>query len=152
MTRKDIYQERTNKIMIKILTYQSFGGIIPTVVRDFAAAMPDTDLRTSQALADFVMSFKGNPVGNRYSDDIKAEPDKLFFNRSTTGPYGIVRNEFYGWSEDSRLLATVCVNEYDPEKLKVTVEEYDGAEALVLLPEYDPVDGVPGLYARRPNP
>lgn len=138
---------------MKILTYNSFGTSIPTVLADKIKEL-NTTIRGNSELISFVESFDNGQYPVRTMDDLEAQPTTLFpLFAPRTGADGITRQCFLGYVAATNNIPAgavrVTVNTYDETTTKVYVEEYDGAEMLSVLPEYVPVEGIPGLYTRK---
>lgn len=139
--------------IMKLLTYSSYGGNVPTAVENKAREL-GCNIRADKRLVAFVESFTGDqpprkliPEDQEYLAQHQAEllPTSVI----KTGDDGITRQSFLGYTLNKHgfsSLTRVTVNEYDEAITKVIIEEHDGAETLVPLLEPKPDPQIPGLY------
>lgn len=135
---------------MKILTYQSYGGLVPNAVSNYIAKSGAQPSATDPGLITFVESFRDNTPPPLNDRQLHESPNRLFW-LSHREESGIRFDTYIGLSavpgiNGATIGAVVAVNEYDENTTKVVIREYDGAQRLSVLPEFEPVAGIPGLY------
>lgn len=136
---------------MKVLTYTSCGGPVPEAVKRFAEDRGIKNLNTDPRLAAFVDSFYDNkpesiPLGLNQKA-IPEDLDRLWRVTARDVRSGIIKTVYAGRTGASDgPVATVCLNEFDPNATHAAIGVCDGAETLVAIPAYIPVPGARGLY------
>lgn len=139
---------------MKVITYSSHGGNLPTAVAAKAQEL-GCNIRSDERLIAFIESFAGDQLPRQFMPDDQAyliqHPNELLPAGDKIKKNGITRQPFLGYtvaSKDTGFcgFARVTINEYNEATTKVHIVEYDGAEHLARLPEYTPDPNIPGLY------
>ena len=138
---------------MKVITYSSYGGNIPTAV---AAKVQELgcNIRSDKRLVAFIENFASEEPPRQLIPDDQAylvqHPNELLPAGPKVEKDGITRQPFLGCTTNKETgfcgFARVTINEYDEATNKVHIVEYDGAEHLARLPEYTPDPNIPGLY------